>query len=161
MEFDMTRPGFYLCLFLFSFLSVSAHAEIYKWIDKSGTIHFSSEPPAQGGGEKVNVQVNSFSSTRKSTAPKAKFKYDPGLITTRGSSVSVLMYSASWCGYCQQARNYFHKQNIPFTEYDVEKSSRGRSDYRKLGGHGVPIILVGDKRMNGFSVAGFENLYRN
>jgi glutaredoxin len=129
-------------------------------VDKAGTIHFSSEPPEQTVSETVNVQVNSFSSPSKKPPSAAKFKYDPSLITTRTGAASVVMYSASWCGYCRKARNYFKRQHIAFTEYDVETSSKSRSDYRSLGGHGVPIILVGNKRMNGFSVAGFENLYR-
>ncbi|WP_198147347.1 glutaredoxin family protein [Gilvimarinus polysaccharolyticus] len=32
----------------------------------------------------------------------------------------VVMY-ASWCGYCKKARRYFRANNIPFTEYDIEK----------------------------------------
>jgi hypothetical protein len=44
-------------------------------------------------------------------------------------------------------------------EYDVETSEKGRSGYKKLNGKGVPIILVGNKRMNGFSVEGFKSLY--
>lgn len=44
-------------------------------------------------------------------------------------------------------------------EYDVEKSSKGKRDFKRLGGTGVPIILVGQKRLNGFSWETFEKLY--
>ena len=70
------------------------------------------------------------------------------------------MYSANWCGVCKKARRYFEKQGIDYKEYDVETSARGKSDYKKLGAKGVPVILVGKQRMNGFSVDGFEKLYR-
>ena len=70
------------------------------------------------------------------------------------------MYSTTWCGYCKQARNYFQQNNIAFAEYDVEKSDKGKRDYKKMNGRGVPIILVGDKRMNGFSPGAFEKIYR-
>ena len=45
-------------------------------------------------------------------------------------------------------------------EYDIEKSSKGKRLYQDLGATGVPVILVGKQRMNGFSEAGFELIYR-
>lgn len=144
-------------------LANTATAEIYKWVDSKGTIHFSSSPPEKGKAETVNVQVNSFSSYSPSGAAdkSTKFQFDPNLITSgKESARDVVMYSAAWCGYCKQARRYFKQKNIAFDEYDVEKSQKGKTDYRKLGGNGVPLILVGKKRMSGFSVAGFEKLYQ-
>jgi len=52
------------------------------------------------------------------------------------------------------------RKGIRFTEYDIEKSSKGKRLYKNLGARGVPVILVGKKRMNGFSEAGFEKIYR-
>ena len=72
----------------------------------------------------------------------------------------VLFYTVSWCGVCKRARRYFEDNNIAYTEYDIETSSRGREDYKHLKARGVPVILVGRKRMNGFSVDGFNDLYR-
>jgi hypothetical protein len=46
-----------------------------------------------------------------------------------------------------------------FSEYDVDKSSKGKRDFKKLGGKGVPVILVGKQRMNGFSAGKFEKIY--
>ncbi len=147
-----------LAVFIFGIFS-GASAEIYKWKDDHGVMHFSSTPPAAGQVEQVHVQVNSFSSTAKDG--KSKFKFNPGLITTRGSSSSkVVMYSTQRCGYCKQARRYFNKKGIPFSEYDVENTQKGKADYRKLNGRGVPIILVGNQRMDGFSQSTFEKLYQ-
>ena len=49
------------------------------------------------------------------------------------------------------ALKYMDSEGIPYKEYDIDESSKGRRDYKKLNGKGVPIILVGDQRMNGFS----------
>jgi glutaredoxin len=46
--------------------------------------------------------------------------------------------------------------NIRFTEYDVEKNSRGKRDFERLRGVSVPVILIGDSRMDGFSEQRFE-----
>ena len=63
----------------------------------------------------------------------------------------VTMFATSWCPYCRKAREYFSAHNIPFTELDVEKSDEAKQRYRAIGGKGVPVILVGEQRLNGFS----------
>jgi len=72
----------------------------------------------------------------------------------------VVMYATSWCPYCEQARNYFRRRGIPYVEHDIEKDAAARRDYRAFGGRGVPVIFVDKQRMNGFSVSGFEKIYR-
>jgi glutaredoxin len=158
----MTMMFRLLILVLLAGLGNSATAEIYKWVDDRGTIHFSSSPPEKGKVEKIDVQVNSIPGySPKKDSAKSQFKFDPGLISKRKfPSKDVIMYSASWCGYCKQARRYFKKNKIAFDEYDIEKSSKGKADYRKLGGNGVPLILVGKQRMSGFSEAGFKKIYQ-
>ncbi len=69
------------------------------------------------------------------------------------------MYSTSWCGYCRRAREYFRAAGIPFSEHDIEASARARRAYNRLGG-GVPLLKVGGRTMNGFSVERFERFHR-
>jgi glutaredoxin len=60
---------------------------------------------------------------------------------------------------CKRAKRYLKENNIPFQEYDVENSEKGKTDFANLNGRGVPNLLVGEKRMNGFSEKKFEKLY--
>jgi len=71
----------------------------------------------------------------------------------------VVMYSTSWCGVCKKARRYFNAENIVFKEYDIEKSKRRRREYDQRGGNGVPLIVVGDEQMSGFSKSRFVQMY--
>ena len=71
------------------------------------------------------------------------------------------MYSAAWCGVCARARHFFQAKRIPFRELDIEKSQTARREWKDMNAKGVPVILVGDKRMNGFSEKRFMNLYRD
>ena len=130
-------------------------AEIFKWTDAQGRTHFTDKPPKSATTETVKLRINSFSSP--TVEP---FSFDESLISKRKVSQDVVMYSTTWCGYCKQARRYFQQNSIAFAEYDVEKSDKGKRDYKKMNGRGVPIILVGDKRMNGFSPGAFERIYR-
>ena len=60
---------------------------------------------------------------------------------------------------CERARAYFNDQGIIYDELDVENDAQGKQDYARLGSRGIPIILVGDRRMDGFSIARFQQLY--
>jgi len=131
---------------LFVMLPLLCSAQIYQWTDESGRVHFGDKPKGKENAEQVSVKVNVYESVGYSSIAPAQ-------------DDRVVMYGASWCGYCRQARNYFQQNGIRYVEYDIEKSERARRAYDSIGGNGVPVILVGDKRMNGFSVEGFQGIY--
>ena len=127
-----------------------ASAEIYRWTDTDGKVQFSDKPPAGAGAETVELRrINTFQSVSVDELPD--------WVTT--DRQTVIIYSAVWCGVCNRAKQYFKSHNIPYREYDIETTSKGRQDFARLKARGVPVILVGDKRMNGFSPRRFEALY--
>ncbi len=63
----------------------------------------------------------------------------------------VVIYTTTWCPYCRKARLFLNQAGIPFTEYDVEKSARAYEEYQRISGRGVPVIVVGDKIIQGFN----------
>ncbi len=75
-----------------------------------------------------------------------------------GAKPEVKMYATSWCPYCAKARAYFSRRGIAYVEVDIEKSREGRAEYDRLGARGIPVILVGPQRMNGFSEARLSQL---
>lgn len=131
-----------------------AWAEVYRWTDADGRVHFGDKPPRDAQTEQVEIRINSYSAPQIVQPPTPSHRIEAAV------RKAVVMYSASWCGVCKRAAAYFRAEGIPFTEYDVERSAKGRADFRRLGGRGVPVILVGQARMNGFSEAHFEQLYR-
>lgn len=130
-------------------------AEIFHWVDSEGKRHFGDRPPSEYKADRVEVIENTVKSRVVMKNP------DDAGVTNKSADgpKSVIMYSAAWCGICKQAARYFKKNKIPFEEYDIDKSGKGRRDYEKLNGRGVPIILVGKQRMNGFSPDRFQALY--
>ena len=122
-------------------------AEIYRWVDEGGKVHFSDKPSRSHSSEEVKLRINTYEGVT----------YDTSSIDV--GQRKVVIYSASWCGVCKKAKRYFTEKGIKYTEYDVEKNAEGKLAFKKLGGKGVPIILVGKQRMNGFSIDGFEKLY--
>jgi len=71
---------------------------------------------------------------------------------------SVVMYATAWCPYCAKARAYFARAGIAYVEHDVEKSASANAEFKRLGGRGVPLIVVGREKLKGFSEQSFEHL---
>jgi glutaredoxin len=119
-----------------------AATEIHQWRDADGQVHFGDRPPPDADAQQIEVRPNVY------TAPSIEGLDDPGLRPPR-----VVMYSAGWCGVCDRARDWMREHAIAFDEYDIEHSRKGRRDYKRLKARGVPVILIGDQRMNGFSAS--------
>jgi len=125
---------------------------IYRWTDAQGKVHYSSEPPSGVRAGEVRARVNSYSApVEVNTAPAVPR-------TQAAAAGPVVMYATSWCPYCAKARAYFGRKGIAYTEYDVEKSPTANAEFKRLGGRGVPLILVGREKMSGFSEEGFDTL---
>lgn len=129
--------------------STFAGQSAYTWTDANGQVHFGDRPPQGSSARQVEIQVNSYASPL------------PASTARTAETAEIILYSTQRCGYCRQAKAFLAGHKLPFKEYDVETTSRGRADYRKLKGRGVPIILVGEQRMNGYSKEGLTALLRN
>lgn len=128
----------------------AAGAEIHKWRDADGKLHFGDQPPANADSQRVEVKPNVYTAQQSSSEQGSP---------TIPSKPSVTLYSTTWCGYCRKARDFFRANNIPFKEYDVETSRKGKADYARFGANGVPVILVGNQRLQGFAVEAFKRAY--
>ena len=79
-------------LLTFALFTQPVFAEIYKWIDDSGKVHFGDSPPHEKQVEEVVVEVNSYEHV---TSEHVEFY--------KGySSNKVIMYSTSWCKYLRK-----------------------------------------------------------
>jgi len=133
-------------------LSSALFADMYKWIDENGKLHYSDSPPPGKKAKKLDLKINSIGG--------------PPVVSSLGNSIAatstakVRLYTTTWCGYCKKARAYLQARGTPFQEINVESSAQGQSEFRALGGRGVPVILVGNQRMDGYSEGGLEGLLR-
>ncbi len=75
-------------------------------------------------------------------------------------NVDVTIYTTSYCGYCRAAMAHFDKRGIDYLNRDVEQDEEARADYLELTGgrRGVPVIVVGDAWMQGWSQPEFDRL---
>jgi glutaredoxin len=75
------------------------------------------------------------------------------------AAVPVVMYATAWCPYCAKARAYFKRTNTAYVEHDIERSAEAHAEFKRLGGRGVPLILVGKEKLRGFNELAFESAY--
>lgn len=76
------------------------------------------------------------------------------------SQPEVHLYATEWCGYCKATRAFFAANGIRYTEHDIEKSSDALLMHRKLGGNGVPLVVIGDEVIRGYNEAHMRELLR-
>lgn len=145
------------------FCSCIVSAEVYKWKDEFGRTHFSDQPPLNKQAENINLEeiVTYSSATVVDNDVELDTQDEKQQSKKYKRKKRVVIYSAVWCGVCTKAKNYFKKNKIAFKEYDIDKSKKGKRDFKKLKARGIPVILVGKKRLNGFNVSKFESLYRS
>lgn len=72
-------------------------------------------------------------------------------VVASGAQPQVTLYATEWCGYCAATRKLFEEKGIAYTELDVEKSTAGYEGFKKLGGNGVPVVVIGDKVIHGYN----------
>lgn len=63
----------------------------------------------------------------------------------------VVLYATSWCGYCAKARALLKASNVPFVEFDIEKSAKALAEFKSLGGRGVPVLQMGGEVVLGYN----------
>ncbi len=63
---------------------------------------------------------------------------------------TVIVFSTGWCKDCKKVMEFFDARGIKYTEHDVEKSERGKSEFEQLGGVTVPFTLIGSKTVDSF-----------
>ena len=74
------------------------------------------------------------------------------------ANTQVILYSTSWCGFCERARQYFQSKNIAFIDKDIESEPGAATEMKRkcaqsgVRAEGVPVIDVYGTMISGFDV---------
>jgi glutaredoxin len=77
---------------------------------------------------------------------------------------SVVLYSATWCGFCKKAKAWLTKNDVPFLERDVEKTPGAQTELDEklkqagVTGGGIPVIDWAGTIVMGFDAGRLERL---
>jgi len=92
---------------------------------------------------------------------KASAKPESAALASAGD---VIIYGASWCGACKQAKRFFRDKGVAFIEKDIEKEPGARSEMlakaraQGVSTQGIPVIDVRGTLMGGFDANAVERL---
>ena len=74
----------------------------------------------------------------------------------------VKIYTTSTCHFCVMAKDFLKKENIKFSEINVEKDQKAAQEMiEKSGQMGVPVLDINGKIIVGFDKRAIEKALKN
>lgn len=64
------------------------------------------------------------------------------------STNRIVLYRAGCAYECQSLVGYLQMHNIPFVVRDAERNAYYRNEYTRIGGTGMPLVLIGGSPVN-------------
>ena len=77
-----------------------------------------------------------------------------------GQREEVILYSATWCGYCTKARAHLDDQGVRYELRDVDNDAIARELREKTGRGGVPVLDFSGEILRGYSSDAYEKAIR-
>ena len=156
----------FACLFVIGFVVTALHAEtLYKVVGADGKITYTDQPPA----DRKSTTALRFADAPSTPLPESVLKYQAALQKSMQGRLaeakkidaigSVTLFSATWCGYCTQAKAYMQAKSIGYREVDIDTPDGGRAYFEAGGQRGVPLLLADGKRISGFSGGAYDNFF--
>ena len=126
-----------------------AHAQLYRWTDSAGRVHYTDTPPP-GGAKTVR---------QKSSGAPAPEAAEPFVVREARKNSPVKLYSAPGCGPCDSARELLNRRGVPFSEVSVTGEQSQMEDLQKTTGvSGVPALVVGKAVQSGFEESTYQRM---
>jgi glutaredoxin len=145
-------------------LALPAGAQVAKWVDAEGRVHYGDRPPA---GKAVSTAPlrGTVSIGDGMTAVEQEFQSAPAPAQAaplpqprRGE---IWIYTTPRCRYCRIAKEHMLLKGLKFVEKDITENPRYKAEFKALRGRGVPVTLAGAQRFDGYREANFESFLRS
>ena len=134
---------------------------VYKSIGPDGNIIYSDHPPANAKVERTFTFVELPSTPVPDLPPPPKnspAQKSAHVVQAALPIGGVVMYSATWCGYCRRAKTYLAKNHIAYTNVDIDTLD-GRAAFMQAGKGGVPLLQSGNRKIRGFTPEGYDAFF--
>lgn len=76
---------------------------------------------------------------------------DVGKLRSTFGDFDVVLLSTSTCGYCKKLRADLADWGVDYIDVDIESERKGRDAFVELNGRGVPVLMIGDQAIHGYS----------
>ena len=130
-----------IALLGFLCIAFAAHAQMYRWTDKEGRVHYTDTPPPATAvkTEEKNLRGNIATGGDLPFATQEAMKKYP-----------VRLYTAEKCSGCPDARALLQKRGIPYSEIKVIDGASQADLKRATNDTVVPALVVGTDFRVGF-----------
>ena len=147
------------CCATFAIAPVADAQTVYKSVGPDGKVVYSDSPPVDAKKTSKLKFDNLPSSPLPAPQRSATEPRRPSTSAAVPMTTAVVLYSASWCGYCKAAKAYLGARRIAYREIDVDTESGQAAFAQAGGGRGIPLLVAGGQRVQGFSQAAYEALF--
>ena len=126
----------------------------YKYIDERGQVRLAAR--LEDIPERQRQTASQLQTATAQKRPRARGSDDD----RASGSAEVTIFTTSSCPYCRAAIAHFEKMGIDYVNRDVEADEEAQAEYLELTGgrRGVPVIVVGDAWIQGWSRPEFDRL---
>jgi glutaredoxin len=130
-----------IAMLALAILQPAAAGELYRWVDKSGVVHYGDIPAADAR------QLE----TKKFAAPPSGPSQSSYDMDKAKKNFPVTLYVIRGCGdACKQAHDFLAKFNIPYTEVLLKNQQEVNDFKKKSGSDSSPTLSVGKDWLKGF-----------
>lgn len=147
-----------ILVLLLAFALPLAHAQtMYKIVTPDGRVVYTDHPPTQGKVLKTLTADSAPTSALPTSAAEQLGKLQA--LRSGAPTSGVVLYSAAWCGYCAKAKAWLASKGIAYREIDIDTPDGLASYAQAGGGRGVPLLVAGGRRVQGFSPGAYDQLF--
>ena len=152
-----------VCIALLTLMMSAAADTVYKVVGPDGEITYSDKPPA----DRSRTNTLEFRNLPSSPLPAHVLRFreqleksaEGRIHAARASRESdAVLFTAIWCGHCKRAKTHLAAAQISYVEYDIESVDGMRAFISAGGSGGVPLLVAGDRRIQGYSAPAYDRL---
>lgn len=140
-------------------LPIAQAQTLYKIATPDGRVLYTDQPPAKGKVLKTLTPDAAPATALPPSAAEQLAKLQSLRAPTVASVSGVVLYSAVWCGYCTKAKAWLGAKGIAYREVDIDTPDGMASYAQAGGGRGVPLLVAGGQRVQGFSPGAYDQLF--
>jgi glutaredoxin len=127
------------------------------WREQVGYVEMSQPPPLTPQEARKTWQVSTSRATEILLASATTALIAGG---NRAQHEDVILYSATWCGYCTKARAHLDSEGIGYELRDVDNDVFSRELREKTGRGGIPVLDFSGEILRGYSSDAYDKAIR-
>ena len=126
--------------------ALTAQAQLYRWTDDGGKVHYTDTPPPAGARN-----VEKKGSARPGGAESGSAAQQSYALQQATKNFPVTIYTSKNCGDpCTRGLAYLKKRGVPYTEKVVAKQGEIDELTKLAGAPSVPVMVVGVAIQKGY-----------